>query len=307
MNAETEQLNQLIVGMRDAYAAGKNVMSFARSTSGTTRNETIATLIAYDLQTGTYNASVRKAPAGNRQWCAQLAASLAQYLGSTTSLLEVGCGEATTLAGVLASLSVQPAHALGFDLSWSRCAEGRSYLAERDVKARLFVADLFRIPLANDSVDVVYTSHSLEPNGGREEEALRELLRVTRRTLVLFEPMYELADAASQSRMRDHGYVRGLGETLTRLGRKTEEFRLLPYSPNPMNPSGVLVVHKSANSASQPPQFQCPLTDTPLIDAGDVFFSSTTGLAYPVMRGVPLLRATHVVVASKLAEGLLPQ
>jgi ubiquinone/menaquinone biosynthesis C-methylase UbiE len=35
-------------------------------------------------------------------------------------------------------------------------------------QADLVVADLFHIPFADNSVDVVYTSHSLEPNGGRE-------------------------------------------------------------------------------------------------------------------------------------------
>lgn len=47
----------------------------------------------------------------------------------------------------------------------------------------------------------------------REEEAIRELMRVARRAVVLVEPIYELANSEAQARMHTHGYVRGLKET----------------------------------------------------------------------------------------------
>lgn len=305
MTLETQQLQQLINGMRTAYAAGANVMAHARATTGSPANATLATLIAYDLQTGTYNALARRNPDVNEKWCAQLAAVLAPFVNESDTLLEAGCGEATTFAGVLARLPVTPARALGFDLSWSRCAEGRSWLAEQGTDAELFVADLFRIPLADECVDVVFTSHALEPNGGREVEALREVLRVTRRTLVLVEPAYELADEASRVRMREHGYVRGLRETLERLGAKITRHELLPYSINPRNPSSVIVVEKNVSGRAGSPAFQCPLTYTPLVEADDAWVSATTGLVYPVLRGIPLLRPEHAVVASKF-EAAVP-
>ena len=305
MTLETHQLQQLITGMRTAYAAGANVMAHARDTAGTSTNATLATLVAYDLQTGTYNALARRNPGMNEKWCVQLAAMLAPFVKEADAVLEAGCGEATTFAGVLARLPVAPARALGFDLSWSRCTEGRAWLAEQGTEAELFVADLFRIPLADESVEVVYTSHSLEPNGGREVEALRELLRVTRRTLVLVEPAYELADEEARARMRQHGYVRGLREILERLGAKITRHELLGFSINPRNPSGLLVVEKSSSAAAAAsPAFQCPLTHTPLVNAGDAWVSERTGLVYPVLRGIPLLRPEHAVVASKFESAV---
>ena len=74
----------------------------------------------------------------------------------------------------------------------------------------LFVADMALLPLADSSVDVVFTSHALEPNHGREEQLLKELLRVARRHLLLFEPSWENADQAVRDRMVQHGYVRDL-------------------------------------------------------------------------------------------------
>lgn len=302
MNPETNQLQQLVVGMRQAYARGDNAMAYARAAAGSPTNATIATLIAYDLQAGSYNAQVRRDPATNRRWCEQIAGILAPFLRTEDTVLEAGCGEATTLAGMLGALPERPTRVLGFDLSWSRCAEGLSYLASRNIAAELFVGDLFRIPLADASVDVVYTSHTLEPNGGREEAALRELLRVTRRTLVLVEPIYELADSTVQARMREHGYVRGLYDTLQRLGMSPVRCELLPFCNSSRNPSGIIVVHKQVEENPGPVRFQCPLTCTPLRVEGDVYVSDLTGLVYPVLREIPLLRPEHAIVASRIVQ-----
>lgn len=303
LQSDVAELRHLILGMRAAYARGENAMEYARQAAGAIGNSVVATLIAYDLQAGSYVADARENPERNSRWCAQLAEILDPLLSRQSSLLEVGCGEATTLAGVLQRLANTPSHALGLDISWSRCTEGQGWLAKKKVRARLFVADLFNIPLEDESVDVVYTSHSIEPNGGREEDAIRELMRVARRAVVLIEPIYELANADAQSRMRSHGYVRGLKETAERLGAKVNDYCLLDHISNPLNPSGLVLIEKSGISkAGVAPAWRCPLTHTAMSDQGDVFVGQTSGLVYPVLRGIPLLRAEHGVVASKLAE-----
>ena len=280
-------------------------MAHARELTGTNENSPAATLIAYDLQAGSYVASVEARPEYSDRWCDQLAGLLQPHVTEGCSVLEVGCGEATTLAGVLRRLPRQPAAAYGFDLSWSRCAVGREWLRSQGVSAELFVGDLLAIPFADASIDVVYTSHSLEPNGGREEAALRELLRVARRAVVLVEPLYELAGEQAQARMRSHGYVRGLKAAAARLGATVGDYRLLELSANPLNSSGVLVI--AGNPPGRAPAgpraglWRCPLTATPLAHLGDALFSAGAGLAYPVLRGIPLLRAEHAVVANHLA------
>lgn len=300
LRSDSEELRHLILGMRAAYARGENAMEYARQAAGMSGNSAVATLIAYDLQAGSYVAGARANPEGNSRWCVQLAGILDPLLTKQSSLLEVGCGEATTLAGVLQRLTNKPSHALGLDISWSRNTVGQGWLSEKGVSARLFVADLFNIPLEDESVDVVYTSHSIEPNGGREEEAIRELMRVARHAVVLIEPIYELANEDAQSRMRSHGYVRGLKETAERLGAKVNDYRLLDHISNPLNPSGLVLIEKSGISkAGVAPAWRCPLTHTPMSNLGDVFVGEA-GLAYPVLRGIPLLRAEHGVVASKI-------
>jgi SAM-dependent methyltransferase len=296
--SDAAELSRLILGMRAAYARGENAMEYARSEAGSSVNTSVATLVAYDLQAGSYIAGVRANPEGNALWCNQLADILDALVTDQSSILEVGCGEATTLAGVLQRLSHAPQYALGFDVSWSRCAQGLSWLAEKAVHARIVCADLFEIPLEDESVDIVYTSHSIEPNGGLEDAAIRELLRVARQALVIIEPIYELASPEAQARMRHHGYVRGLKDTADRLGAKVIDYRLLDYTSNPLNSSGLILIVKDDSVRGGRPKWRCPITHLSLREAEDVFVSDDLGLVYPILRGIPLLRAEHGVVAS---------
>lgn len=87
----------------------------------------------------------------------------------------------------------------------------------------IFGAELFDIPLADNAVDVVYTSYSIEPNGGREEEAVRELYRITSKYLMLVEPDMNLATERARERMRYHGHIRSPYDIVKKLGYSVVE------------------------------------------------------------------------------------
>lgn len=303
LRTDMTDLGSMISGMRAAYAHGENAMEYARSLQGG-ENSSVATLIAYDLQAGTYIDYARENPEHRVKWCAQLTAILDTYVGEGCSVLEVGCGEATTLSGVVTHLKNTPGETLGFDISWSRCAHGLSWLQDNKVDASLFVADLFEIPLEDNSVDVVYTSHSLEPNGGREEPAIKELMRIARKAVVLIEPIYELADEQGKARMSEHGYVRGLKATAEKLGAKVVDYRLLDYTGNPLNPSGVVLIENKGEQASATTalRWRCPLTHTRLTADRAGYYSTKTGVVYPVLAGIPLLQASNAIVASAFEQ-----
>lgn len=314
MSKETEQLRGLIRGMRAAYARGENVMAYAREhafeASSKEGNSLVATLIAYDLQAGVYSADALAAPWLQLKWCQQVADLIRPHLPERGSLLEIGVGEATTLAGTLVALDGRVGCAYGFDVSWSRVTEGQRWLASHGRQAELFVGDLFHMPLADNSIDVVYSSHSLEPNGGYEEPAIAECLRVARHAVVLIEPIYELAPPEIQARMLAHGYVRGLRETGVRLGATIAKYELLEHCHNPLNRSGVILLQKADALGAVPTGFvgsegsaslwRCPLTGAMLERKTDCYIAADVGIAYPLLRGVPLLRPEHAVVASKL-------
>ncbi|MBF0282757.1 MAG: methyltransferase domain-containing protein [Zetaproteobacteria bacterium] len=304
MKKSPDELRDVLIGMNVAFSRGENAMAWARKHTQQESNHLFSTLVAYDLQAGDYVKKTLKSYEENRQWCMQIADLLSPYLEMGSTLLEVGVGEATTLAGVMKELQPITVYGLGLDISWSRIHIAHSWCNEEALSAELFVGDMFNIPLEDDAVDVIYSSHSLEPNGGMEDLAIKELLRVARKVVVLVEPIFELASKEAQSRMAEHGYIRNLKSAAEKTDATIRDYRLLELTPNSLNPSGVLLLEKGeASQKEKSLHWKCPLTGGRLMNEGDVFFNDQFGIAYPILRGIPMLHVDHAIIASKLKKG----
>ena len=201
-------------------------------------------------------------------------------------------------------------------MSWSRVHVGHAFAAAHltdTVEIDSFVSDIANVALHDASVDVAMSVHALEPNGGREDQLIGELLRVARRRLVLFEPCFERATDDTRERMRRHGYVTGLEAAIERQGGELVTVTEFELPANPLNPTWVFVVDCEAGGAKPPngtaPLYRCPVTGTDLrTDDADshVYVSDDAGLAYPVVAGIPILRADYAILATALAWQLQP-
>ncbi|MEX1189849.1 MAG: methyltransferase domain-containing protein [Bacteroidia bacterium] len=284
--------------IKSIFDSGGNVMEYLRESNGEHKNSVEAIKISYDLQAGTYIQTYKNNLEFNRQYTAAVA-SILEKLGTHESILEAGVGEATTLANVVEKLSVKPMRSCGFDISWSRINYARKFAKSKGMNSDwLFTGDLFNIPLADNSIDIVYTSHSVEPNGGREEQALIELYRVASRYLVLLEPTYELASDEAKARMDHHGYVKNLKQTAEKLGFKIVENRLFEHSINPLNPTGLTIIEKNASAPAAETIFICPVTGGSLAKEDDCYYAPESLLAYPIVGGIPCLLAENAILAS---------
>lgn len=282
----------------ELYREGKNLIE-ELTRAGVPRGEAVE--ISYDFQAGTYVEFNRQNPDYVDRYTTEIA-NIFAGLGPVGSMMEVGTGEATTLMPVLARSSHVPAQVFGFDLSWSRVRTAVAYAQEFSMpRPCLFVGDLFHIPMADDSIDLVFTYHCLEPNGGREEEALAELYRVCARYLVLFEPSYELATAEGRERMERLGYVKDLGGAAARLGLRASVPRLAENIDRPQNPTQIIVIEKQAGAVGVP-RFVCPITHSPLQLHGGHYRDENGLFVYPVIDGVPCLTPKHRIVATRFGR-----
>jgi ubiquinone/menaquinone biosynthesis C-methylase UbiE/uncharacterized protein YbaR (Trm112 family) len=296
----------LVEKIKVLYENGGNIIQFLRESDKRTTNTIEDILISYDFQAGSYVAEYYSDRDRKDAYSKALAAVI-NGLGTFDSILEAGVGEATTLGAMLPHLTVHPSDVFGFDLSWSRIFYGSDFLRKLGLdETVLFTGDLFEIPLADSSVDVVYTSHAIEPNGGKEREALLELFRVTRQYLVLLEPAFEFAMPEGQERVKRLGYVTELFKTVGKLGMSLVEHRPFEHISNPLNPTGLMVIKKETDA--QPinrPKLACPVTKRPLARYGnEAMYSRESLLAYPVLRGIPcLLRQNAILAAHFLNDG----
>lgn len=174
-------------------------------------------------------------------------------------------------------------------------------------RIQLFTGDLGAIPVVDNAYDAVLSNHSLESNGGREREILEEMLRVSRRYLVLLEPDYENGCLEQQQRMDSFGYVRGLRSHLENLGARVLQDQPWDINLNPLNAASLIVAEKTNgenwNAAVGQP-LASPFSRESLQCREGYYYAENDGIAFPVINGFPCLLRDQGVVATHLTEDL---
>lgn len=283
------------------FEEGANIIEYLNEQASEIKNSTEAVLISYDLQAGSYVKIDQQSPEIKEKYTTALSKTI-QGLGYFDSILEVGVGEATTLANLISKLPRQIKQILGFDISWSRVKYAQRYCKEKKIhNPLLFVGDLFNAPILDNSVDIVYTFHSIEPNGGKEKQALEELYRITNKYLILLEPSYEFASSEGQKRMDRLGYVKNIFSTAKELGYEVIEHKLFDYSVNPLNPTGLTIIEKKIKSKSKENPLACPVTKKELKFIKNSYFCEQSLLAYPVIDEIPCLLPRNAIIATHYA------
>ena len=286
--------------IKELYSNGENIIEYLKSISNNKINTIEDIMISYDFQSGSYIKEFSTNKEFKEEYCSALA-KLINKIDNVQSIIEVGVGEATTLNTLIYNLTNKPSNILGLDIPWSRLKFGKELLKEFDVQnVNLFTANLFEIPLLDNSIDIVYTSHSIEPNGGREEEALKELYRITKKYLILLEPSFEFANDQAKDRMKKHGYVTELYSTAKKLDYKIIEHRLFDHSLNPLNPTGLIIIEKKITSSNNS-NLVCPISHTELLRYTDsLLYSKKSFLAYPILNEIPCLLKENSILATHL-------
>lgn len=301
---------------KEIYKNSGNISKFLREQFNLKDNTPEIIEIAYDIQAGSYVDGMRKNPERHEKYCSELASYLEKYVDSQTSLMEVGCGESTNTFGIFNKLSNKPKSIIGFDISFSRIKVGLQFWnselsklkninsvseINHEINSIFFVADLFSIPLGRKSVDVVYTSHSIEPNGGREVEALKNIFRIAKKRVLLFEPYFEGASSEGQKRMSHHGYIKKIPEAITEAGGVLQEIKAIKNIGNPLNPTFLFDIEVTSEEVTSDSFFWSdPITFDALEKQEDCFYGSNSGLAYPIIKGIPCLRPENAIVATCL-------
>ncbi len=220
------------------------------------------------------------------------------------SLLDVGAGELTTLTQIAKGLT-EAKSVSALELSWSRIAVGRRFAQSQGLEpVQLVVGTATHLPFADNSFDIVFTSHCIEQANLDKWQILFELHRVARLYVVMLEPSWELGDKYQKRRIDAKGYLRGLDVVIYKMGYNLIRHELLPYSNSPDNRTAVYVIKKdsSTNKTNDLQVLACPCCKTATIKHGDFEFCMPCGRVYPIISGIPCMHPTNGVLASKYEE-----
>lgn len=159
-------------------------------------------------------------------------------------ILEAGCGAGLNLF-LLTRLAPNLSNIEGFEYTNSRIASAIVNLVFEKNIERLFLADVTSLKLESESYDVVFTCHVLEQLGQQNAElAIDELLRITRKYLIISEPTLKDANLYEKWRMKKLGYC----ENLLNILRNSNKCRIIEDYEDPIryhpNTSYTIIVEK---------------------------------------------------------------
>lgn len=287
--------------LKELFHQGQNITEYLRHETGLNHNTREIIEISYDLQSGSYSAAMKdqKMSKFKEEYSKEIA-KVIQLFCEPESIMEAGVGEATTLSGVIQNLP-RKINSFGFDISLSRLFYAEQWLQSQSITDTVLCSgDLFNIPFMDNSIDVVYTSHSIEPNGGHEKQILKELHRVTKKYLILLEPGYDFASKEAKQRMDSHGYCKNLKSISEAASFKVLKHEPFPLSVNPVNPTAITIIskHDSRGISNKTNVLACPKYKTELLDTGETMFSPEALVVYPIIAGIPCLRIENGIFAS---------
>jgi ubiquinone/menaquinone biosynthesis C-methylase UbiE len=294
---------ELFRQVKQLFKEGVNLTKWL-SNNKIVMTEALIALI-YDLQAGAYTADALQNPTHKQRFAREIASAILRLERRTEirTILDCGTGEGTTLIPLVKELEFR-GQVLGFDASISRASWAAANC--RHLKnIEIFVAEMSRIPLADHSIDLVLTVHSLEPNGGKEQELVSELARVSAKYVVMIEPDFESASQEQQIRMNQLGYVKGLETAIAGSNLDILDKVYIQENSNPANRASMWICEKlnlpterevpERGYSEQTPAWLDPLSFQALEYDGS-WFRSQDGICYPTIDGLPLLRTDDGVL-----------
>ena len=122
------------------------------------------------------------------------------------NILEVGAGELLILKEISNKYKSNiKYHAT--DLSYKRLLIGKkSFNYNISIKQ----ANAIKLPYKDNTFDMVITHHCLEQIPYDYKQVINEIIRVSKSTIILLEPTYELSTISQKLYMKAHDYVKGL-------------------------------------------------------------------------------------------------
>ena len=291
--------------VRDIYKKGKNVSEYLRKKLNKNNNNSEVIEISYDLQAGSYIEYAKSNSKKISLLTNEFSQILNKHLDNKYSLLDVGAGELTNLTFLLNKIKKKPSKVFAFDISWSRIYLGKKFfeknIKDKKTKLSLFCADIKSIPLKSNSIDVIISIHALEPNGKNLSYLIKELFRVVKKKLILFEPSYELSSLKAKKRMNKLGYIKNIKSIVENLGGSLAEMIPIKNITNRLNQTACYIVYppKKFDNIQKDKFFFCaPGTNLPLKKDQNFYVSKEIGLAYPIFKEIPLLKKSSSILAS---------
>lgn len=251
----------------------------------------------YELQSGSYIKVDQQNNYIRTEFCKFMAECINIHSDKPKSILDCGTGELTTLLRIIDYLPPSVESVYATDISLSRLNMGKKFWsASGKSLPTIFCSNMEKLPLADKSIDLVITNHSIEPNGNNSILILDELLRVGRR-VIAFEPSYKNNSIDGKKRMKELGYIGELEEIIPKTKAGVLDCVVeIPRETllNPLNPTYCYVIRGDERQKSVP-NYTYPGTSEKLNQLENGFYSPDHDALFPIFYDIPILKKDALV------------
>ena len=269
----------------------KNIQIFLK---GKKISKKDAIKMSYDVQSGTYIKyfNSQKLKKKIPKFYNPIVKIYLNEFKNCKTILDFGCGELTSSLYFFKKIKERITHYFANDISLNRLVVGQKYiqknLNEQDFKKfKIFCNSEINLPFKNNSIDLILTMHSLEPNNKSAKDIIKELFRVSKKGLILIEPHYEISSLEQKKRMRKFGYIRGLPKLLN---NKNYNLKIVKNKEqlNNINISSIFILKKKKIKSNSLSNYVEPKTLNKITKYHNFFYSKKSLRLFPVLNKIPL-------------------
>ena len=276
-----------IKDLKKLYQSGSNINYYLRKKTNLSEKDIIK--LSYDIQTGSYvrNFNYIKSKKNLNQVIKEINTT------NFKTLMDFGCGELTNFYTLIKNIKTKNKIFFAYDFSFSRILIGKKFLNKRvKINLKCFSNDSIKIPLPDNSVDIVTTCHAIEPNKKNSYKILKELWRISKKKLILLEPNNNLIKKLPQNeknkinkRFKKHNYVLNLEKKINKITKKYKIIKLNNHF-NSLNPASLFVINKNTRRTNET-KFLNPNDKSDVLkEKKQFYYSEKTGEIFPVIQEV---------------------
>ena len=275
--------------LKKLYLNETNINQYLRKKTNLSEKEIIK--LSYDVQSGSYVKNY------NYFKSKKVLSQVIKEINSTNykSLMDFGCGELTNFYTLIDNIKTKNKIFVANDLSFSRILIGKKFLKKKKKKIQLnlFSNNSIRIPLPDNSIDIVTSCHALEPNKNNAHKILKELWRISKKKLILLEPNNQLGDKLIKKRFEKHNYILDLEKKIKKI---TLKYKIInnKFNFNPTNPASIFILEKNSNKNNNF-NFLNPKDNNDILKKKlNFYYSQKTGEVFPILDDIVIFNKNEV-------------
>ena len=195
------------------FKKGINIQKYLEKNSNLSSGDIVR--ISSDIQSGSYIKNYKKDYIDlQKKLFSPMINIINSRFSNCNSMLDFGCGELTNSLFFIKNIdSLKKFYAC--DVSFNRLVLGKYFLKDKLSnkqfnKVNLFCSPISKLPFNDNSIDLIITTHAIESNQKNKKNIIKELFRVSKNGLLLFEPHYEKSSYSQKKRMNFYNYAKGL-------------------------------------------------------------------------------------------------